>query len=117
MKPTDQIIACAAQQISVSTCDSACTSAGLQPTGEQAGCAEGACPGMEPCPTSEAGLCTDGLDNEPDGLIDCADPDCATDPACTRSTPTMGHSALLILVLSLSGIAIVALVRQTKQRI
>ena len=26
--------------------------------------------------------CADGLDNENDGLIDCADPDCANNPAC-----------------------------------
>jgi cysteine-rich repeat protein len=26
--------------------------------------------------------CTDGLDNDTDGFIDCADADCATDPAC-----------------------------------
>ena len=26
--------------------------------------------------------CTDGLDDDGDGLIDCVDPDCSTDPAC-----------------------------------
>ncbi|MGE4614468.1 MAG: hypothetical protein AAEJ46_09040, partial [Planctomycetota bacterium] len=26
--------------------------------------------------------CTNGVDDDGDGLIDCADPDCATDPAC-----------------------------------
>jgi cysteine-rich repeat protein len=26
--------------------------------------------------------CDDGLDNDLDGLVDCADPDCAQDPAC-----------------------------------
>ena len=26
--------------------------------------------------------CTDGLDNDTDTFVDCADPDCATDPAC-----------------------------------
>ena len=29
--------------------------------------------------------CTDGVDDDADGLIDCADSDCATDPACTGS--------------------------------
>ena len=31
---------------------------------------------------SEAGLCTDGVDNDGDGATDCADPDCAADPGC-----------------------------------
>jgi hypothetical protein len=26
--------------------------------------------------------CTDGVDNDGDGLVDCNDPDCANDPAC-----------------------------------
>jgi hypothetical protein len=30
----------------------------------------------------ETGLCADGIDNDCDGPIDCADPDCVTDPAC-----------------------------------
>jgi hypothetical protein len=42
-------------------------------------------------PASEAGLCTDGVDNDCGGGIDCADSDCTTDPACqeckTRRTP------------------------------
>lgn len=38
-----------------------------------------------PSPQSEAGLCTDGVDNDCDGPPDCSDSDCASDPAC--STP------------------------------
>ncbi len=30
-------------------------------------------------------VCDDGLDNDGDGLVDCADPDCAGDPACGDS--------------------------------
>ena len=33
-------------------------------------------------PTTEAS-CTDGLDDDGDGAVDCADSDCAADPACT----------------------------------
>ena len=29
--------------------------------------------------------CSDGLDNDGDGLVDCADPDCASNPACQTS--------------------------------
>jgi len=32
--------------------------------------------------TNETGLCTDGIDNDNDGPIDCADSDCTSDPAC-----------------------------------
>jgi len=31
----------------------------------------------------EAGNCSDGADNDLDGLADCLDPECATDPVCT----------------------------------
>ncbi|HVO26410.1 MAG TPA: hypothetical protein VMW56_22585, partial [Candidatus Margulisiibacteriota bacterium] len=32
--------------------------------------------------TSEAGLCSDGIDNDADGAVDCYDTDCKGDPAC-----------------------------------
>jgi len=32
--------------------------------------------------TTERGLCADGADNDNDGRVDCADPDCTSDPAC-----------------------------------
>jgi Zn-dependent metalloprotease len=31
--------------------------------------------------------CTNGVDDDGDGLIDCEDPDCATDPACIPAAP------------------------------
>jgi hypothetical protein len=34
--------------------------------------------------------CNDGLDNDGDKLIDCKDPDCATDPACKVPPPPSG---------------------------
>jgi hypothetical protein len=34
------------------------------------------------------GQCTDGEDNDGDGLIDCGDTDCLNDPACGLPTPT-----------------------------
>lgn len=55
-------------------------------------CGDGICAPPEiPCtcpadcglPTAtETGLCADTIDNDCDGPIDCADPDCAGDPAC-----------------------------------
>lgn len=36
------------------------------------------------------GSCTDGKDNDGDKLMDCADPDCSTDPACVKNPPPSG---------------------------
>ncbi len=38
---------------------------------------------------TEVGNCTDGIDNDRDGLTDCRDPDCGSDPACMRTCPEM----------------------------
>jgi cysteine-rich repeat protein len=35
-----------------------------------------------PCPTKET-VCTDKIDDDKDGKVDCNDSDCSTDPACT----------------------------------
>ena len=45
-------------------------------------------PGGGCVPTTE--VCTDGVDNDCDGAIDCADSDCATDPACVGSCGAKG---------------------------
>ena len=44
------------------------------------------CLGVGSCATSSAGteVCTDALDNDADGLIDCADSDCPLGAACKR---------------------------------
>jgi hypothetical protein len=34
------------------------------------------------CQAPPAEVCNDGIDNDGDGLIDCADPDCFSDPNC-----------------------------------
>lgn len=47
-------------------------------------------------PSGEAGLCTDGEDNDLDGLPDCADPDCAGESACDESNAALyGDDACL----------------------
>lgn len=49
------------------------------------------------CPAiydGEDGACTDGIDNDSDFLIDCADPDCTADPACTRTMSETNYAAV-----------------------
>ncbi len=43
-------------------------------------------------PSSEAGLCTDGVDNDCDGDFDCDDPDCSDDQACTSTCGAKGEA-------------------------
>lgn len=37
------------------------------------------------CPPAPVELCTNGVDDDGDGLVDCEDPDCANDVACTST--------------------------------
>jgi len=41
-------------------------------------------------PPSQPEICNDGIDNNGDGLIDCADPDCASDAACVQGCVPTG---------------------------
>ena len=41
-------------------------------------------------PTTETS-CTDGVDNDADGLVDCVDPDCSNDPACAGDCESAGE--------------------------
>ena len=40
--------------------------------------------------TPVAEVCTDGADNDCDGLIDCADPDCSSSPSCSSTCSPAG---------------------------
>jgi len=69
----------------------------------------GACVGQL-LPTAESTQCMDGVDNDCNGLTDCADPSCTTAPACcTRSDggtvdgTIYAHSATDLYVVSPSG--------------
>ncbi|MBI3185151.1 MAG: hypothetical protein HYZ28_23695 [Myxococcales bacterium] len=62
-------------------------------------CQNGVCIGNCYCGTSLCGkcgtspeVCTDGLDNDKDGLVDCADQDCAQDPSCGTQTKELNCS-------------------------
>jgi hypothetical protein len=64
-------------------------------------CGDGTCNGDETqgtCPTdcgdppSNELICYDGLDNDFDGDIDCADPDCSVDSSCNSSCGVKGEA-------------------------
>lgn len=58
------------------------------------------------CPTSEAGHCSDGVNNDgyQNDVTDCADVACATDSACHHAAPALSKSGLALAgVLLLSG--------------
>ncbi len=69
-------------------------------------CGDGTCdPGEDVCscsddcglpPSSEVpnSTCGDGLDNDCDGVADCNDGDCATDPACDVTCAAVGDSCV-----------------------
>ena len=44
------------------------------------------------------GECSDGLDNDQDGAIDCADPDCQTNPECDGMGPGGGGAVAVAAV-------------------
>lgn len=60
--------------------------------------------------------CSDGFDNDFDGLIDCADPDCANIPPCNAVAPVMSPPAALLLAVLLSLVGLFGLARSRQQR-
>jgi len=68
-------------------------------------------PTRTPTPTTAAGAhensggpqgCSDGVDNDGDRLIDCADPDCATVAPCAVAAPALSPVMLLLLAAALT---------------
>ncbi len=53
-------------------------------------CAGGAV--HDTCTVTCEGNCSDGLDDDADGKIDCADSDCSSDPACAPQGASIGSS-------------------------
>ncbi len=78
--------------------NSACTSCTAVPAAP-ACCGDGSCTGSETscscavdCGVTSGESCTDGIDNDCDGLTDCADADCSAAPNCTSSCTPLGAS-------------------------
>jgi hypothetical protein len=59
-------------------------------------------------PSDETGdaKCSDGIDNDLDGLTDCVDPDCRGDRPCAQRAPTLSP---IFLVLGLTSLLLAGL--------
>ena len=66
--------------------------------------------------TGGASACSDGIDNDGDGLTDCADPDCANTPPCAPAAPALSPRLFVILVLTLSVAGMLGLLAQRRSR-
>ena len=60
--------------------------------------------------------CLDGIDNDNDGLTDCADPQCSVLPICGVQAPAMGQSVTVILAVALMLVGAVAVGRTSMRR-
>jgi hypothetical protein len=56
--------------------------------------------------------CSDGIDNNGNSLVDCADPSCAGERICTEGAPAMGSAGLIAVALALLGLGSFALARR-----
>lgn len=92
-------------------CDTPCTDGATRPcyegkpgTGNVGACKDGqqscigghwtkSCTGQV-LPGAEAGHCADGVDNDCNGLVDCLDPACATQPACCVNNPAPADATI-----------------------
>ena len=60
--------------------------------------------------------CSDHIDNDANGLIDCADPGCAGAPNCIALAPAMSWYNLLTLLVVLGTVGLLSLRRQRQQQ-
>ncbi len=87
-------------------------------------CSEGEsrcnCPsdcGDAPSQETPSATCSDGADNDCDGLMDCADTDCHADPACLASIPTMATWGLAVMTLVLLTAGTIIMHRDTRRQL
>ncbi len=66
--------------------------------------------------TGGASACSDGIDNDGDGLTDCADPDCANTPPCAPAAPALSPRLVVVLALTLSVVGMLGLWAQRRSR-
>jgi hypothetical protein len=61
---------------------------------------------------TETGNCDDGIDNDNDNAVDCADAECLGDPACVAQAPLLSPGGLVVVTIVLFALATLALRRQ-----
>ena len=74
--------------------------------------------GMQIYPDTEEevpGGCSDGLDNDNDGPIDCADSDCADAIVCNAPAPVMSVTGIAALMTMLMLVGLFGLLRRRQQ--
>jgi len=59
--------------------------------------------------------CSDNFDNDMDGPVDCADPDCANIPPCSTAAPVMSAPATILMTVLLSLVGLLGMAR-SRQR-
>jgi MYXO-CTERM domain-containing protein len=60
--------------------------------------------------------CSDDFDNDFDGRIDCADPDCANIPPCSSAAPVMSPPATVLMAVLLALVGLLGVAR-SRQRV
>lgn len=58
------------------------------------------------------GGCSDGIDNDNDGPMDCADSDCAEDIACNAPAPVMSVTGIATLLTLLMLVGLFGIMRR-----
>lgn len=63
----------------------------------------------------DPGECDDGIDNDGNGVIDCAEPSCQGTPPCVAPAPTLSPIGVLILLVALGMVGLLSLMRARRE--
>lgn len=69
-------------------------------------------------PSENAGgsqFCSDGIDNDNNGLTDCADPACFNVPPCTAAAPLLSPTLIVLLAATLSVVGLLSVTRARRK--
>jgi hypothetical protein len=58
--------------------------------------------------------CTDGIDNDRNGLIDCRDPSCSTTRPCSAPVPVASPAGIALLIMALVVVSLFTLRRLSR---